>query len=168
MRSSVLALLPVIAVTCLSATPAFAAGQSVVIDVALGESGAIVGQVVDAQGASGVGQVVLLVQGNQEIARTTTDIQGRFSIGGIRAGVYQLVAGDNGVVVRAWSAGTEPPIAQRSVLLVSAGDVYRGQQAVRSVRNFMAHPVTVVGVVAAGIAVPVAVHHGTKRSPASP
>ena len=100
MRFFVLALLPVMAVVCLFADPAFAAGQSVAIDLTLGENGAIVGQVVDAQGTGGVGQVVLLVQGDREIARTTADIQGRFSIGGIRAGVYQLVAGDNEVVVR--------------------------------------------------------------------
>ncbi len=170
MRMHVLALLPIVAVACLLADAASALGEGhpAIVDVALGERGALVGQVVDGQGIGVVEQPVVLLQGSREIARATTDSLGYFSMEGIGGGVYQLVARDSNAIVRAWVAGTEPPVAQRGVLLVSGQEVYRGQQAVRSVRNFFAHPVTVVTVVAAGIAVPVALHHSRRKSPASP
>ena len=167
MRMHVLALLPILAVACLT-TSARAEGRPAIVDVALGERGVMTGQVVDGQGIGVVEQPVVLLQGSREIARATTDSMGYFFIEGIGGGVYQLVAGDSNAIVRAWVAGTEPPVAQRGVLLVSGQEVYRGQQAVRSVRNFFAHPVTVVTVVAAGIAVPVALHHSRRKSPASP
>ena len=170
MKMRLLAVLLMVAVTCplLGTVAAFAEGSPTVVDVALGERGVMSGQVVDVQGVAAGGQQVLLTQGAREIAVTATNSEGYFSVEGVRGGVYQLITGDSIVVLRAWAPGTAPPVAQRGVLLVAGQDVYRGQQAVRSARNFMAHPVTVVGVVATGIAVPIALHHSRRRSPASP
>ncbi len=169
MKFFVLPLLSAIAGTwLLVAAAAFGADQSVLVDVALGERGTMTGQVVDTQGLGVAEQAVALVQDGQEIARATTDDRGYFFFENVPGGVYQLAAGDRAVVLRAWAAGTAPPVAQPGVLVVSGQDVYRGQKAVRSVRNFLAHPVTVVGVVATGIAVPVALHHSRRKSPASP
>ncbi len=163
------ALLSLMAATCpLAGGPAFAGEPAAIVDVALGERGEMVGQVVDGQGVGLAEQPVVLLQGNREIARATTDAEGSFSVEGLRGGVYQLAVGDHAVVMRAWVAGTAPPAAQRGVLLVSGQEVYRGQKAVRSVRNFFAHPVTVGGVVATAIALPVALPHTRRKSPASP
>lgn len=157
------------AVSSLAAVaPALGAAQPMVVDVALGERGTVVGQVVDSQGVGVAERRVVLWQGSRAIASATSDARGYFDLEAGQAGVYQLAAGDSAVVVRVWAAGTAPPVAQRGVLLVSGHEVYRGQQSVRSVRNFLAHPVTVVGVVATGIAVPVALHHSRRRGPISP
>lgn len=148
--------------------PASEIPQSEVVDVVLGQGGVITGQVVDVQGSAVAEQSVVLLQSHREVVRATTDARGTFAIEGVQGGVYQLVVGHSDVVLRAWTAGTAPPVAQQGVLMVSGQDVYRGQKAVRSARNFLAHPVTVVGVVATGIAVPVALHHSRRKSPTSP
>ena len=170
MRTFVFPALLAMGVVCqfVVAAPAAENHQSAVVDVALGERGTMTGQIVDTQGLGVAEQAVVLLQGDREIAGATTDVQGYFFVEGVPGGVYQLAAGDRAIVLRAWAAGTAPPVAQHGVLVVSGQDVYRGQKAVRSARNFLAHPVTVVGVVATAIAVPVALHHSRRKSPASP
>lgn len=170
MKTFSLALLPMVAVLCslVGTVPVLGAVQPTVIDVALGEHGVMAGQVVDAQGVGLAEQQVVLLQGNWEIGRATTDAEGYFRLEGVRGGVYQLVAGDSTVVMRAWAPGTEPPVAQRGVLMVAGGnEAYRGQNSDRPVLNFLTHPLTLTAGVATAIAVPVALHN-TRRSPASP
>lgn len=165
-----LALLSVVVATCSlgGAVPVFGTVQPAVVDVALGESGAMVGQLVDAQGIGLAQQEIVLFQGNREIARARTDTQGHFRVDGLRGGVYQLVAAEHTVVTRAWAPGTEPPVAQRGVLMVAGGnEVYRGQQGGTPIRNFLTHPLTLTAGVATAIAVPVALHN-TRRKPKSP
>ena len=151
-----------------------AADQATVVDLALGEHGTVVGQLVDAQGVALAEQPVMLFQGNREVGRAITNTDGVFTVEGVRGGVYQLVSGDHVVVVRAWSAGTEPPSAKGGVLVVTGQHVYRGQQGGyhypprRPLWDFLTHPLTIGAGVATAIAVPVALHNSRRRSPASP
>ena len=62
-------------------------------DVALDDSGQLVGRVVDAQGQPRDGVLVVLRQGRREVARTTTDARGQFTLLNIPGGLYQLDAG---------------------------------------------------------------------------
>lgn len=141
--------------------------QPAVLDISLTERGAMVGQVVDAQGVGLVEHPVVLLQENREVARATTDAEGYFHLTSLRGGVYQLVAGDNTMVVRVWAPGTAPPAAQRGVLMVAGKQAYRGQQTAASAWRFLTHPITLGVGVATAVAVPVILHN-TRRSPASP
>ncbi len=161
--------LALVAVACslVGAAPVFGTAQPAVVDVALGEGGAMAGQLVDAQGIGLAGQQGVLLQGNQELAQATTDADGYFQVDGLRGGVYQVVAADQTIVMRAWAPGTEPPVAQRGVLMVAGSEVYRGQHGGTPIRNFLTHPLTLTAGVATAIAVPVALHN-SRKSPKSP
>jgi len=144
------------------------AEQPAVFDIALDQQGAMIGQVVDPQGAGLAERPVVLFEGDRQITQTTTNTEGYFRVASLRGGIYQVVAGDRTVVARAWPAGTAPPVAQRGMLLVAGGDVYRGQQSGGfSMMRFLGNPITITAAVATAVAVPVAVHN-SRRSPASP
>src|SRR5262245_27705470 len=97
--------------------------MAVVADVALQNGGILAGQVVDGQGiAQAEAQVSLLQQG--EVIRTAkTDEQGRFEIGGLKGGLYQIETAQGGGTYRLWAPRTAPPSAARGLLLVSAEQI---------------------------------------------
>jgi hypothetical protein len=97
-----------------------------VIDVALGEGGALAGQVVDAQGAPLAGTVVSLRSGGRQMLQATTDARGAFEMEGVKGGVYEVTAGGHHGVYRLWAPRTAPPAANRGIMAVS-GDAVRGQ-----------------------------------------
>jgi hypothetical protein len=63
----------------------------------------------------------------QRQAAVTSDALGRFSVLGLRGGVYQVVVGQQERFVRAWAAGTAPPSAREGVLMIAGHHVVRGQ-----------------------------------------
>ncbi|NOY29874.1 MAG: hypothetical protein GXP28_06750 [Planctomycetes bacterium] len=129
-------------------------------DVALHQGGVLLGQVVDAHGASLAKTPVSLVSGGKEVARTQTDHTGKFTVSGLKGGVYQVASANHQGTYRLWSPQTAPPAAGRGIMLVSGKDVVRGQGVsgpFGGVANWIAkHPIMTAGVVAAGIALPIA------------
>ena len=98
-----------------------------ITDVTLDDTGRFVGQVVDAQGQSRDGVLVVLRQGHRELARTMTDARGHFAMTGIPAGLYQLDAGSTRAVYRVWTAESAPPQARhQAVLVVKTDPLVRG------------------------------------------
>jgi hypothetical protein len=135
---------------------AWAAGQRAagndqrVIDVALEAGGLLQGQVVDTENVATAACEVVLLRNGQEVARTTADREGRFSVSGLRGGVYQVMAGGGGGVYRLWAPRTAPPSASSSALVV-AGEVVRGQMATGHVIHLITNPWVVSGLVATGV-----------------
>ena len=100
-------------------------------DVSLQAGGAISGRVVDAQGAA-VAKAPLVVRKNGlEVTRTLTDAQGQFTATGLQGGIYQFATIGAAGTVRAWTARTAPPIAQKSLQLTQSC-VVRGQSCTTS------------------------------------
>jgi len=93
-----------------------------ITDVTLDETGRLVGQVVDDQGQSRDGVLVVLRQGRREIARTLTRDGGHFAMANIPAGLYQLDAGSTRAVYRVWNAQAAPPQASHQAVLVAPTD----------------------------------------------
>jgi hypothetical protein len=112
------------------------------------------------------GEVVVLRQSGLERGRTITDARGRFWFGGLRGGIYRVVAGGRSLLVRAWAAETAPPAAGKVALLVVGPEVVRGQMPLEEF--FASDAVVIAGMVAAMIAIPIAVHNSGRDKPASP
>jgi Carboxypeptidase regulatory-like domain len=107
--------------------PASAAETPSIMDVVLGEGRALSGQVLDAQGAP-LAQTLVTVRGSGSgVASAVTDAQGYFSVRGLQGGVYEVTSGGSSAVFRVWTAGAGPPSARKSVLIVAAAPVGRGQ-----------------------------------------
>ena len=136
-------------------------------NVELDVDGSLRGIAINVQGVP-VGRTEVLVQApRQAAARTSTDALGCFAVKGLNGGMYQVTAGRQVVLIRAWAAGTAPPKTRRSALIVVGDDVVRGQQPLGEFLTSDA--VLISALVAAAIAIPVAVHQANKRrSPASP
>ena len=96
-------------------------------DVALDETGHFAGQVVDDQGQSRGGIMVVLRQGYREVARTQTDSRGHFAMANIPAGLYQVDVGSTRSVYRIWTNESAPPGSRQQVVLVSSPEqIVRG------------------------------------------
>lgn len=127
-------------------------------DVALLDGNVLVGQLVDANGGN-VGEVpVLLQQQNQTIVALKTNKDGVFAAKGVPAGVYRLATDNTQGIYRLWAPKTAPPSAQKGALLVSGDQVVRGQYG-SPLRNMLANPWIVAGIVACAVAIPVAIHN---------
>jgi len=137
-----------------------------VVDVALLDGNVLVGQLVDANGPVPNKQVVLQRQ-DQTVAALKTNKDGVFAAKGVPAGVYRVASNDAQGVYRLWTPKTAPPNAQPGALLVSGNNVVRAQHA-RCLRNLLANPWVVAGIVAAAIAIPVALHNAGHDTPVSP
>lgn len=136
-------------------------------DVQLDTGGRLHGLVVNIRGIPIARATVSVQQLGRELAGTESDALGRFSVSGLRGGMYQLVVGSHGRLVRAWAAETAPPAASQFALIIVGPDVVRGQ--LPAEEFFASDAVVVCGLVAAMIAIPIAVNnsHGSK-APASP
>jgi hypothetical protein len=97
-----------------------------ILDVSLGEGGTLSGQVLNGQGAPLPKTTVAVRSSTGDSASTVTDVQGHFSIGGLRGGAYEVTCSGNSGIVRLWTADASPPSANKAVLIV-AGPVARGQ-----------------------------------------
>ncbi len=99
----------------------------VVRDVSLDASGALVGQLVDAQGRPLGGESVVVHQGRKQIVRTVTNGRGLFQVSNLRGGLYQISSTRGAGLFRVWQAGTAPKKATRLALIVQNHGVVRGQ-----------------------------------------
>jgi hypothetical protein len=148
-----------------------------VADVRLDQHGALAGQLVDRQGAPVADSIVTLWSGGKVISRCATSSQGQFQFAGIRGGLYQVAAQNTGGVYRVWTNRTAPPASKPGILLIQ-GAAVRGQcddcmyancacsvcqagfggghyggSVIRALNN----PWLLGGLVAAGVAVPIAI-----------
>ena len=146
-----------------TASPVFAPPVQLFGDVELDPLGSMQGVVVDARGVPVGDQTVMLRQSGRELARAESDAQGRFRFGPLRGGTYQLWLGKQARSVRAWAANTAPPAARNVAMVVVGGEVVRGQLPLEEF--FASDSVLLVGLVAAVIAIPIAVHNSRPRSP---
>jgi hypothetical protein len=100
------------------------------------------------------------------MARSVVDQQGRFAFEGLQAGVYQVLGAGTGSVLRLWQPAAAPPAAQSALLLVE-GPVVRGQHPRHfgcpppgaydgAVMRALSNPWVFSGLLAAGIAIPIA------------
>jgi hypothetical protein len=148
--------------------PLLAAGQadaaSVVVDVQLQEGAqgnVLVGQVTDPQGSAKVNVPVVLYAGQQRLAVGRTDGNGRFAFGRLHGGVYQLITEGGQATYRVWTPGTAPPSAHDAALVIASDQTVRGQYGGR-LRNWLANPWVIAGIVATAVAIPVALHNAQK------
>ena len=145
--------------TAMAATPLTASS-----DVALGDGGVLVGQVVDTQGAAVAMARVTLADHQQEIAQARADQEGRFSVPGLRGGVYRVSFRGQDSIYRLWAPNTAPPAAQTGVTLVVGDDVVRGQYGTSpgpfaSMAQWVAdHPLITASAISAAIAIPIALN----------
>jgi hypothetical protein len=132
-----------------------------VVDIAMADGGVLHGQVVDLQGGSTTGIPVTVRTQNQELVRTTTAKDGRFTVQGLRGGVYQVAAGEGQGVYRLWTAKAAPPSAQQNAIVYTqAGGMGGG-----GLKMLLANPIVIAGVVATAVAVPVALANSNPSSP---
>lgn len=134
-----------------------------VADTELDSFGFLHGRVFSARGLPAADVTVVLRQTDRELVRTETDAQGRFRLGRLRGGTYQLSVGAQGRLVRAWAAHTAPPAAGDIVVVLRDGDVVRGQMPLEEF--FASDAVLLIGLVAAMIAIPIAIHNSKPKSP---
>jgi len=132
-----------------------------VVDIALADGGVLHGQVVDLQGSGVAGVPVSVKAQDREIVRTTSTDGGRFSVKGLRGGVYQLAAGQGQGVYRMWAANTAPPSAQKNVIVYTQGECCGGG----GLKMFLSNPIVIAGLIATAIAVPVALANNGSASP---
>lgn len=144
----------------LAATPPNQA--PLVTDVRLHKGAVLLGQVVTGEYIPVAGAEVALSSGNQKLATGQTDKGGRFAFFGLRSGVYQVVTADGHGAYRVWTQGTAPPSARPTALIVTGAQTVRGQFGPITVRNLMANPWVIAGIVATAVAVPVAIHNANR------
>jgi hypothetical protein len=142
-----------------------------ILDVRLTEIGVLLGALTDGAGRAIPNQSVALRSGSNVVAQTQSDRQGRFALRPPQPGSYQLQAGNTARVLRIWTAAAAPPAAQSHVLLVD-DTVVRGQHGHGhrggqpgvggglydgGIMQVLSNPWVFSGVVAAGIAIPIAI-----------
>ncbi len=148
-----------------------------VLDVAIQmPNGVLLGQVLPAVGKRPDKTVadlqVLLLENGRPAAETRTDRQGRFRVGNLSGGVYQVVVnGAAGPAVRrfrAWAPSTAPPNAAVTVEVPLKETLVRGQGPF-PILSFP-QAAAIVGVAAGAVAAPVIYHNSRQnnRAPVSP
>lgn len=135
-----------------------------VTDVQLREGNVLVGKVITPENAAVADTEVTLLSAGHKIAQGKTDSNGYFAFKGVRSGLYQVAAADGQGTYRLWSHRMAPPKAQQGALVYAGQKIVRGQNGFRGVRNFLANPIVIAGIVATAIAVPVAIHNSKKKS----
>ncbi len=105
-------------------------------------------------------------QGRSDVCVATSDRSGRFVVQGLRGGVWQLVVGQQGALVRLWTAEAAPPQARPLALIVVSKPVIRGQMPLQDF--FASDAFVVAGLVAATIAIPIIAHNTSQGQPQSP
>jgi hypothetical protein len=149
-------------------------------DVALADGGVLTGQVVDAQGVALANAPVAVLSQGREVVRVAANADGAFAIGGLKGGVYEVAAPGHRGVYRMWAPRTAPPAARHGLMLVSGGDLVRGQYGYgpppgppvsgepgpfgKTMGWMSAHPYITAGIVATAIAVPIAVSEADDAS----
>ena len=134
-----------------------------VVDVALASGGTLRGQVLDGQGNALVQTPVAVQRLGGQTVTTVADRSGRFQVTGLRGGTYRIAARDAAGTFRLWAPKTAPPSARREALVLAGDPQVRGQWGCwgqdRPVLRWLHNPWVVMGLVAAAIAIPVAIHN---------
>jgi hypothetical protein len=120
-------------------------------DVALQSAGILNGQVLDKQGAPQSQTQVAVVKDGQVAATAFTDSSGRFEVGNLSGGIYQIHTAKGFGIYRVWAPRTAPPAAQEGVLIVEGDEVVRG-----NVWQHLANPWLLALIVVCAIAIPLA------------
>lgn len=131
-----------------------------VLDVALTPQGSLAGLILDGSGQPVAHQPVVAEPVAGQPHAVVSDAAGRFSIAGLRGGVYRVSAAGTSLACRCWTAGTAPPAAGEQVLLVADEEIQRGQ---RPIGDLLGGPVLLALIIAAAIAIPIAVHNSQKK-----
>lgn len=137
-------------------------------DVALGNGGTLLGQVVDPQGLGVAGAQVVVLQQGQKPVQTVADKTGTFQLVGLKGGTAQVATTGGQGVYRLWAANTAPATARHSALVLSNGSVVRGQASCDQPSYGMGGwilPALAAGGIIAGVAVATS---NTSSTPASP
>jgi len=134
------------------------------VDVVLGQGGVFCGQVQSGTAAPGEEVELALIQVDREMARTTSDEQGRFRFEGIRSGAYTVAARGTLIEVRLWADGTAPPAARKALLVVAHDDVTLGQNAGGTFWRTVTNPWVSAGLIGAAVAVPIALNNNDTGS----
>ena len=127
-------------------------------DVVSTENGAFTAQVMSSSSGSPlVSESVSLSRDNEVIAAARSSNDGTVSFAGLDTGLYELQVGGSIQYVRLWHPKKAPPSAIHQLLLVKDRDVQRAQQ------DFCCcllgqEPIMIGVLIAAGIAIPLAVH----------
>ncbi|MHB9077332.1 MAG: carboxypeptidase-like regulatory domain-containing protein [Pirellulaceae bacterium] len=136
------------------------------VDIALGTSGELRGQVLDVQGRPATASRIVVLQDGRPVATVSSNAQGAFQTRGLHGGLFQVAVGNQVYACRGWAAGTAPPAAVDQLLVVPSGKVERGQRPLSDI--FLSDPVLVGLFVAAAIAIPVAIYNSKSgRQPGS-
>jgi hypothetical protein len=98
-----------------------------VLDIGLKSDGVFAGRVVDHTGTPSAKTEVTIRQGQQVVAKTTTDAEGRFAVKGLKGGVYEVASGKTAGTYRIWTETMAPPAAKEQALLVLGENGTRGQ-----------------------------------------
>lgn len=98
-----------------------------VLDIGLKQDGVFAGRVVDHTGTPAAKSEVTIRQGQQVVAKTTTDSEGRFAVKGIKGGVYEVASGTTVGTYRVWNETVAPPAAKEQALLVLGQNGTRGK-----------------------------------------
>jgi hypothetical protein len=144
-------------------------------DVALNSEGILYGSISGKSGNAAAGVPIEIRQGKVVLASTRTDNEGRFAVGALRGGVYQMQIAEHQVPVRIWTDGTAPPTATDGISL-NTGLIARGQGCTTSsctgecggtcdaccggrqggVMGLLMNPIVIGAAIAAAIAIPLA------------
>ncbi len=98
-----------------------------VLDLELSANGSVSGEVFNAQKVPLKDVAVSVRQGRNEVAATRSDDSGRFTVKGLKPGVYHVVAGTGQGIYRVWSTRTAPPKSLSQIKIVSDRTVIRAQ-----------------------------------------
>ncbi|QDV70977.1 hypothetical protein Poly24_47100 [Rosistilla carotiformis] len=125
-------------------------------DVALHRDGTLQGAVVESNGKPIEDAPVVIGRFGKPIAELRTDSQGRFVVGGLEAGIYQVVTHGRAEHCRVWTPGTAPESAKLGVIHVADPEVARGAGNGR-LHAVFCHPLFAFAVAAASVAIPIAI-----------
>jgi hypothetical protein len=155
-------------------------------DVRLDSQRRLWGQLLDRQGRPRPTAQVSLWSRGQLLARTRTRADGAFHFDQMSGGVYRVAADDSTGVYRVWTPNSAPPTARTAILLVD-GAAVRGQQGGSftpapspphhpkqrglcgghydgAIMRTLCSPWVVGGLIAAGIAIPLALSDDAEGS----
>jgi hypothetical protein len=135
-----------------------------VTDVQLREDNVLVGKVITPENVAVADTEVVLFSAGQKVAQGKTDAKGYFAFKDVRSGLYQVASAKGNGTFKLWNQRTAPPKAQQGALVYAGQQTVRGQSGFRGVRNFLANPIVIAGIVATAVAVPVAIHNSKKKS----
>ena len=135
-----------------------------VTDVQLREGNVLIGKVITPENVAVADAEVILLSAGHKIAQGKTDAKGYFAFKEVRSGLYQVAAADGTGTFRLWNQRTAPPKVQQGALVYAGKETVRGQNGLHGVRNFLANPIVIAGIVATAIAVPVVIHNSKKSS----